>query len=122
MVRDFFDTDQNPVVIEKYTNCTLDPATNNFIGVRIGTSNGEYALVSKYIMVEMADGAPIDALPCGFNGYTQREYDSMSNPSPMIIYKTKYYFPGEVIYNPPFGTNSGGSNAVESAGDVVRRT
>ena len=122
LVRDFFDTDQNPVVLEKYTNCTMDPATNNFIGVRIGTSNGEYALVSRYIMVEMADGAPIDALPCGFNGYTQREYDSASNPSPYIVFKTKYNFPGEVIYNPPFGTTSGGSNAVESPGDVVRRS
>jgi len=122
LVRNFFDTDANPVVLEKFTNCTLDPATNSFIGVKIGTHDGEYALVSKYIMVEMAEGAPIDALPCGFYGYTQREYDSSDNPSPYIIYKTKYNFPGEVIYNPPFGTTAGGSNAVESSGDVVRRT
>jgi hypothetical protein len=122
LVRSFYDTDANPVVLEKFTNCTLDPLTNSFIGVKIGTSDGEYALVSKYIMVEMADGAPIDALPCGFYGYTQREYESTDNPSPMIVYKTKYYYPGETIYNPPFGTSSGGSNTVESAGDVVRRT
>ena len=122
MVRSFYDTDANPVVLEKFTNCTMDPATNSFIGVKIGTHDGEYALVSKYIMVEMADGAPIDALPCGFYGYIQREYDSSLNPSPYIIYKTKYNYPGEVIYNPPFGTRSGGSNAVESSGDIVRRT
>jgi hypothetical protein len=34
----------------------------------------------------------------------------------------KYNYPGEVIYNPPFGTTTGGSNAVESGGDIVRRT
>jgi hypothetical protein len=122
LVRNFFDTDANPIVIEKFTNCTMDPTGNSFIGVKIGTSNGEYALVSKYIMVEMADGAPIDALPCGFYGYTQREYETVANPSPMIVYKTKYFYPGETIYNPPFGTSSGGSNTVESSGDVVRRT
>jgi hypothetical protein len=121
LVRSFFDTDANPVVLEKFTNCTMDPLSNSFIGVKIGTSDGEYALISKYIMVEIADGAPIDALPCGFYGYRQREYESPDNPSPMIVYKTKYFYPGETIYNPPFGTSSGGSNTVESAGDVVRR-
>jgi hypothetical protein len=70
-------------------------------------------------MVEMADEAPIDAIPCGFYGYTQREYSSVLNPSPVPIFKTKYYFPGEVIYNPPFGTTT---NATESAGDIVRRS
>jgi len=123
LVRNFFDTDANPIVIEKFTNCNLDPEDNNFIGVKIGTSNGEYALLSKYIMVEMADEAPIDALPCGFYGYRQREYGDVTvNPSPYIKYKTKYDFPGEVILNPPFGTSTGGSNTVESPGDIVRRT
>ncbi len=119
LVRNFFDTDANPVVIEKFTNCNLDPASNNFVAKKIGSSNGEYALISRYIMVEMADEAPIDAIPCGFYGYTQREYESVLNPSPYIVYKTKYYFPGEVIYNPPFGASA---NATESAGDIVRRS
>jgi hypothetical protein len=123
LVRNFFDTDANPVVIEKFTNCNMDPATNNFVAKKIGSSNGEFALISKYIMVEMADEAPIDALPCGFYGYTQREYDDYNlYPSPYPIFKTKYYFPGEVIANPPFGTPSGGSNTIESAGDIVRRS
>jgi hypothetical protein len=122
LVRNFFDTDANPVVIEKFTNCNLDPATNNFVAKKIGSSNGEFALISKFIMVEMADEAPIDALPCGFYGYTQREYlDYETYPSPYPKFKTKYYFPGEVIANPPFGTNAGGA-PVESAGDIVRRS
>ncbi len=82
LVRNFFDTDSNPVVIEKFTNCNLDPNSNNFVAKKIGSSNGEYALISKYIMVEMSDEAPIDALPCGFYGYTQREYAS-------VLWKTR---------------------------------
>jgi hypothetical protein len=119
LVRNFFDTDANPVVIEKFTNCNMDPLSNNFVAKKIGSSDGEYALISRYIMVEMADEAPVDAIPCGFYGYTQREYESVLNPSPYIVYKTKYYFPGEVIYNPPFGAST---NATESAGDIVRRS
>jgi hypothetical protein len=118
MVRNFFDTDANPVVIEKFTNCNMDPASNNFVAKKIGSSNGEFALISKYVMIELADEAPIDAIPCGFYGYTQREYESTANISPVPKFKTKYYFPGEVIYNPPFGSTT---NATESAGDIVRR-
>jgi hypothetical protein len=122
LVRNFFDTDSNPVVIEKFTNCNMDPNSNNFVAKKIGSTNGEYALLSKYVMIEMADEAPIDALPCGFEGYTQREYDSVTNPSPYPVFKTKYFFPGETIANPPFGNPTGSSNLVESPGDIVRRT
>jgi hypothetical protein len=70
-------------------------------------------------MVEMSPTAPIDAIPCGFRGYTQREYENLSTyPSPYIQYKTKYFYPGETITNPPFG---GAANTTESAGDIVRR-
>jgi hypothetical protein len=119
LVRSFFDTDANPVVIEKFTNCTMDPGSNNFIAKKIGSVDGEYALLSKYIMVEMANDYPLDALPCGFNGYTQRVYESNDNKSPIAIFKTKYNYPGEVIYNPPFG---GSLDTIESPGDIVRRT
>jgi hypothetical protein len=119
LVRNFFDTDANPVVIEKFTNCNMDPNSNNFVAKKIGSSNGEYALISKFVMIELSDEAPIDAIPCGFYGYTQREYESTSNISPVPQFKIKYYFPGEVVYNPPFGTTA---NATESAGDIVRRS
>jgi hypothetical protein len=119
LVRNFFDTDANPVVIEKFTNCNMDPLSNNFVAKKIGSTDGEYALISRYIMIEMADEAPVDAIPCGFYGYTQREYESVTNPSPVPIFKTKYYFPGEVIYNPPFGAPN---QVTESSGDIVRRS
>ena len=119
IVRDFFDTDASPVVLEKFTNCGMDPGQNNFIGVRIGTSDGEYALNSKFVMLELNTEAPIDALPCGFEGFDYRTY--MGAKSPFPIYKTKYDFPGEVIYNPPFGGPTGADNISVSSGDNPRR-
>jgi hypothetical protein len=40
LVRDFYDTDANPVVLEKYTRCSLDPTKVSFIGRKIGTATG----------------------------------------------------------------------------------
>ena len=120
LIRDYFDTDANPVVIEKFTNCGMDPGQNNYIANKIGTLDGEYLLNSKYVMVEMSEDAPIDALPCGFNGFDFRNYAGANSPFPII--KGKYDFPGEVIYNPPFGLSSGNDDALVSPGDNVRRT
>lgn len=120
LIRDYFDTDANPVVLEKFTNCTMDPGQNNYIANKIGTLDGEYLLNSKYVMVEMSEDAPIDALPCGFNGFNFRNYAGANSPFPII--KGKYDFPGEVIYNPPFGLSSGNDDALTSPGDNVRRT
>jgi hypothetical protein len=120
LVRDYYDVDSNPVVIEKFTNCSMDPSQNNFVAKKIGTLDGEYELNSKYIMVEINEDAPVDSIPCGFEGYTFREYAGARSPFP--IYKTKYDFPGEVVYNPPFGLSSGGDDAIVSSGDNIRRT
>jgi hypothetical protein len=120
LVRDFYDTDNNPVVIEKFTNCTMDSNSNSFVGQKIGTTDGEYALNSKYIMVEMNEDAPIDTLPCGFQGFKFRQYGSSNSPFP--IYKTKYDYPGEVVFDPPFGLSSGSNNSTLSPGDNVRKT
>jgi hypothetical protein len=120
LVRDFFDTDSNPVVLEKFTNCSMDPNLNNFVAKKIGTVDGEYELNSKYVMLTINEDAPIDALPCGFEGYNFREYAGVKSPFP--IYKTKYDFPGEIIFNPPFGLASGADDIIRSGGDNVRRT
>ena len=120
LIRDFFDTDSAPIVLEKYTNCTMNPQDNSFVGKKIGSLDGEYPLLSSYVMVEMNEDAPIDALPCGFLGYDYREYAGVRPPFPLI--KSKYYYPGEVVYNPPFGLASGADDTTTSAGDNVRRT
>ena len=118
-VRDFYDNDQNVRVIESFTNCSLNPTLNNYVANKIGTANGEYNLNSKYIMLEMSDEAPEDALPCGFDGYIMRNYDQAQPP--FIVYKTKYLQPGDVIYNPPFGSTSGADNPVISNGENPRK-
>jgi len=118
-VRDFYDNDQNVRVIESFTNCSMDPNQNNFVANKVGTSNGEYKLNSKYIMLELSDEFPTDALPCGFEGYISREYEAATPP--FVVYKTKYYQPGEVIYNQPFGSASGADDPVISNGENPRR-
>ena len=120
IVRDFYDTDEAPVVLEKFTNCSMDLNQNNFVAKKIGSSDGEFALKSKFIMVEMNEDAPKDALPCGFEGYPFRKYDGVRSPFP--VFKTRYNYPGEVIYNPPFGYSNGTDNPTTTSGDNVRRT
>jgi hypothetical protein len=123
LVRDFYDTDQNPFVIEKYTKCSMNPSLNNYIGKKIGSSDGEYSLVSKFIMVELNADAPIDAIPCGFEGYVTREYSGATfTKSPFLIYKTKYDIPGETIFEPPFNTPVGAGYSLTTNGDNLRRT
>ena len=120
LIRDFFDTDNNPVVIEKFTNCNMNPNDNNYIGKKVGTSDGEYQLNSKYVMVELNYEAPIDALPCGFQGFTTRDYAGSRSPFPLI--KSKYDYPGEVVFDPPFGLSTGANAVSLSPGDNVKRT
>ena len=120
VVRNYYDTDESPVVLEKFTNCSMDPALNNYIAKKIGSSDGEFVLNSKYIMVDYNVDAPVDALPCGFEGYKSRQYAGAKTGFP--IYKTKYDFPGEITANPPFGIPDGTDFPKPSAGDNVRRT
>jgi len=118
-IRDFYDNDQNVRVLESFTNCSMDPNQNNYVANKIGTSNGEYEVKSKYVMLEVNNEAPIDALPCGFEGYISREYANATPP--FVVYKTRYLQPGDTIYNPPFGSSSGGDNPVISNGENPRR-
>lgn len=124
LVRDFFDTDENPVVLERFANCTMSVSSPSYIAQKIGTANGEYELKSTYIMLELVEGHPVDALPCGFEGYISRNYST--NISPFLVYKTQYYTPGQLVYTPPFNTPvltaGGGASSVRSSGDKVRRT
>jgi hypothetical protein len=120
VVRNYYDTDESPVVLEKFTNCSMDPSLNNYIAKKIGSSDGEFVLNSRYIMVEYNVDAPVDALPCGFEGYKSRQYAGAKTGFP--IYKTKYDFPGELIGNPPFGIPDGTDFPKTSPGDNVRRT
>jgi len=113
-IRDFNDTDDNIEVVETYPKCSLNPDSPGFIGKKIGTSDGEYELRSKYVMLEMADNYPIDAVPCGFRGY---ESNSSFGGSFLgqIMYKTSYDTAGDIIGYETDGT------PIQSAGDRNRK-
>ena len=93
IIRGFGDTDGNLNVLEQFTKCDVNPASSNFIGKKIGTVDGEYALRSNYIMIEMAATYPEDAFPAGFEGVIVRDYPSGCTPSlkaPYATYNTAY--------------------------------
>jgi len=88
LVRKFYDTDANPVILEKFADCSMDPTSKNYIARKIGTLDGEYELNSSYIMVELDENAPSDAIPAGFEGIPQRDYVSLQ--APVMQYKQTY--------------------------------
>jgi len=92
IVRQWNDTDAKPSILESYTKCNMDPSSNNFVGRRIGTADGENVLNSRVIMLVMNPTAPIDAFPAGFEGYHVRDYVGTNGTAiaPFIDYKTQY--------------------------------
>ena len=109
LVRDFYDTDDNMVVLEKFTRCSMNLDVAGYIGRKIGTSDGEYELRSKFITLVLADGHPTDAIPCGFKGFVTDTISGSTLGS--VIYKTQYQDAGDIVdlaaYN-SFGTVESG--------------
>lgn len=93
-VRGFNDTDAQPVILEAFSRCTMDPTSNNFIARRIGTLDGVYASKSTYVLVELDETVDTsDAFPAGFVGFPIRDYQINSNSgvqTPNIMYKQVY--------------------------------
>ncbi len=114
LVRDFNDTDDNIVVLEKYSRCSMNPELPGFIGRKIGTVDGEYELRSKLIMVSLADEYPTDAIPCGFKGFGANT-DFASSTLGTVMYKTDYYDAGDIVLYDADGT------PVIESGDKVRK-
>lgn len=74
-VRDFYDTDDAPVVLEKFANLSMVEGESNFIGLRIGTFDGGYEAKSKYITVMLSNEDGMEScVPCGFLGYPVPKY------------------------------------------------
>ena len=77
VVRDFYDSDNSQVVLEKFTNCTMVEGESNFVGLKIGTIDGTYPNKSKYIALEFSKEEGIDdCVPCGFLGYPIPKYET----------------------------------------------
>ena len=70
VVRDFYDTDVNPTILERYMNVSLIEGNSNYIGLKMGTFDGEYEAKSKYVTVEISKEEGVEeCVPCGFLGY-----------------------------------------------------
>lgn len=94
LIRDYNDTDENPVILERFSRCTMNPSSSNYIARRIGTIDGDYQANSDYILIELDnDNDSTDAFPAGFIGYPLRDYQFGNNTdvlNPDIRYKTEY--------------------------------
>ena len=82
IIRAFDDNDASPAVLERFSKCSMVPGTSNFIGLKIGTFDGEYVTRSKYVTVEVIVNDTTEAcVPAGFLGYPMRKYAEAKNPS-----------------------------------------
>jgi hypothetical protein len=113
IVRDFNDTDDNIVVLESFSRCSMNPDVNGYIAKKVGTSDGEYTLRSKYIMLQMVTDHPTDAIPSGFKGFVSASTSTSKLGN--VMYKTEYYDAGDII-----SYNSDGTPNFTS-GDKVRK-
>jgi hypothetical protein len=94
VVRDYYDTDANPLILETFRKCNLVDGDANYLAYRIGSADGGYVSKSKYILVQMADGEDFGkSIPAGFMGYPMPSYNS-SDTKPS--FKMKY----NVVFEP----------------------
>lgn len=113
VVRDFNDNDENVVVLEKFSRCSMNPDLPGYVARKIGTSDGEYELRSKYVMLNMAEDHPIDAFPAGFKGFVS---DSIGGSKlGNVLFKTKYHNAGDIISYDSLG------NPELTNGDKIRK-
>lgn len=118
-IRKYSDSDTKPVVLETFTNLTLNPNSSNYIAKRIGdqyntistttgklTVSGEFENISKYVRVEMLSTTyPKAALPWGFSTYYKYNSGTANIPTKTAqthpttgAYNTKIYL-GADFYN-----------------------
>ena len=87
------DTDENPIVLESFTDVNLDPNNKNYVARAIGDRttafdltqdppevlyNGDYPNKSQFIKITMAAEAPESARPAGFKGVSSNMYGGVS--------------------------------------------
>lgn len=93
-IRAYNDTDARPVILERFTRCSMNPDSINYIARRIGTTDGEFRVRSNYVLVELEESVDTsDSFPAGFLGYPLKDYASNGNTnivSPNISYKQTY--------------------------------
>ena len=90
IIRDYYDNDGSPVILERFNKCNMVPGTSNYIGLKIGTFNGEYDNKSKYVTVEVIENDVTETcVPCGFLGYPMRKIEGFNSIE--LDYNTNIY-------------------------------
>jgi len=107
-IRSWDDTDTSLNVIEQYTNCSLDPSSENYIAKLIGdrkvyynfdavnptekriVATGKYANNSKYVRVIVSEAVergsiPDNALPFGFRGPNALKVNDFMKASDAVL-------------------------------------
>lgn len=70
LIRDINDTDESPIVLERFTKCSMVPGDIGYIAYKIGSYDGLYEAKSKYVTVEVNETlAAQNSIPAGFLGY-----------------------------------------------------
>ena len=78
IVRDINDTDESPIVLEKFTKCSMVTGDNGYIAYKIGSYDGLYESKSKFITVEVNETmAAKESVPAGFLGYPLSQYNGL---------------------------------------------
>ena len=103
LVRDFNDTDRNPLILEKFSNCTLNKGDESYLPFKIGSFDGGYVSKSKYITVLMGDDEDVDGnIPCGYLGYPMPDYNTGNK---VFVNYNRTFDPMERVRNQYFGLN-----------------
>ena len=90
-VRDFYDTDSNPTILESYKGVNLVPGTPKYLGLKVGTLDGAYETVSKHVLVEIIENEMTETcVPAGFLGYPIRNYGNDELITPYFTYNRIY--------------------------------
>lgn len=143
VIRKFDDNDRNPVVLESFSNLTLDPDADNYLCKVVGDTYqvwnkttkkfdefGEYPSRSKYCYIipslDLKNGnVPETALPYGFRGYRSILSGAVSHKASFpdvpyvanLLYKsdftTRVYWGVAVIDNGSGSLNYGVSDRIQ---------
>lgn len=105
VVRDFNDTDANPVILERFSKCNLVDGDVNYIAAKIGDVYGGFNAKSKYISVMMADETEdvSNSIPAGFVGYPIPDFYSATT---FDVNYNKVYNPGVKSRRQFFGASN----------------
>lgn len=121
VIRDFNDTDDSVVMLERFSRCSMDSTSSKFIGRRMGSRvTGSSEMIhdsqSNYVIVELSREFSDDSFPCGFLGYaTSNGFTSANTNSPTILYKT-HYLPTDKLNRTYLGISERGYDSQNGIG------